>query len=359
VVGALAVLTLMHQWRLKGTAVVLRECSSAALLLFAACGRGVVTPYSTLLFHRMRWQSEKHIASAEAVHWARHFDETELSQGMSGVRCRVLRRARILRMGLVMLHRRSRTRCSPTQAPSVGPWLARLPRGLSKPNTTVSTPARFLKPLLVQDPGNKPWPEAGLTDQLSKLLRRHSGQVKTPQNTPDVAINRNAVQAKALPDEEVEALGIAFDFRHLLQFAVGFIARKMPEALAEFIEGRAPRLQAAVEGFGLIFLPVKAKRKGGHGVQAQGGQLGIPDSRQNLVLLANLAGNVPRPQAHHRQVFVSPGLHRKPKFVGIPNLPNHPDSVVSPRLFLVQRFRQERLFPDDRFEHDLNLTSPF
>jgi ATP-dependent Clp protease, protease subunit len=77
VFGALAVLTLMRQRRLKGTAVVLGECSSAAILLFAACERRVVTPYSTLLFHRMRWQSEKRIASAEALHWARHFDEME------------------------------------------------------------------------------------------------------------------------------------------------------------------------------------------------------------------------------------------------------------------------------------------
>ena len=77
VFGALAVLTLMRQRRLKGTAVVLGECSSAALLLFAACKRRLVTRYSTLLFHRMRWQSEKRISSGEAVHWARHFDDME------------------------------------------------------------------------------------------------------------------------------------------------------------------------------------------------------------------------------------------------------------------------------------------
>src|SRR5262245_62200999 len=77
VFGALAVLTLMRQRRLKGTAVVLGECSSAALLVFAACRRRLVTRYSTLLFHRMRWQSEKRIGSREAVHWARHFDGLE------------------------------------------------------------------------------------------------------------------------------------------------------------------------------------------------------------------------------------------------------------------------------------------
>jgi ATP-dependent protease ClpP protease subunit len=77
VFGALAVLTLLRHRRLKATGIVLGECSSAALLLFAACNRRLVTPYSTLLFHRMRWQSEKRVISNEAVHWARHFDEME------------------------------------------------------------------------------------------------------------------------------------------------------------------------------------------------------------------------------------------------------------------------------------------
>jgi ATP-dependent protease ClpP protease subunit len=77
VFGALAVLTLMRHRRLGGTAVVLGECSSATLLLFAACRRRLVTPYSTFLFHRMRWQSEKRINSNEALRWARHFEEME------------------------------------------------------------------------------------------------------------------------------------------------------------------------------------------------------------------------------------------------------------------------------------------
>jgi ATP-dependent protease ClpP protease subunit len=77
VFGALAVLTLMRHRQLVGTAIVLGECSSAALLLFAACRRRFVTPYSTLLFHRMRWQSEKRIDSTEAFQWARHFEDME------------------------------------------------------------------------------------------------------------------------------------------------------------------------------------------------------------------------------------------------------------------------------------------
>ena len=77
VYGALAVLTLMKHRQIEGTAVVLGECSSAALLLFAGCRHRLVTPYSTLLFHRMRWQSEKRIGSFEASHWATHFAEME------------------------------------------------------------------------------------------------------------------------------------------------------------------------------------------------------------------------------------------------------------------------------------------
>jgi ATP-dependent protease ClpP protease subunit len=77
VFGALAVLTLLRHRQLSSTAIVLGECSSAALLLFAACQRRFVTPYSTLLFHRMRWQSEKRVGSDEAYLWAKHFDEME------------------------------------------------------------------------------------------------------------------------------------------------------------------------------------------------------------------------------------------------------------------------------------------
>jgi ATP-dependent protease ClpP protease subunit len=77
VYGALAVATLVRQRRLRATAVVLGECSSAALLLFAVCRERRVTRYSTLLFHRMRWQSEKRVHSGEAAHWARHFEEME------------------------------------------------------------------------------------------------------------------------------------------------------------------------------------------------------------------------------------------------------------------------------------------
>jgi ATP-dependent protease ClpP protease subunit len=77
VVGALAVLTLLRHRRLRATAVVLGECSSAALLLFAGCGRRLVTPYSTLVFHRLRSRSDKNIGASDALIWARHLDKLE------------------------------------------------------------------------------------------------------------------------------------------------------------------------------------------------------------------------------------------------------------------------------------------
>ncbi len=71
--------------RLRGLdplAVVTGECSSAAILPFAACRRRCVTPHSTLLFHPIRWQSEEDVRLEEATEWARHFKllEQDLDQ---------------------------------------------------------------------------------------------------------------------------------------------------------------------------------------------------------------------------------------------------------------------------------------
>ncbi|MGL4463179.1 MAG: ATP-dependent Clp protease proteolytic subunit [Planctomycetia bacterium] len=79
---AMAVATLIRYRRLKATAVVIGECSSSALLVFAACQKRLVTPRSTFLFHRVKWRSEKDTTSYEAVNWAAHFQwlETELDR---------------------------------------------------------------------------------------------------------------------------------------------------------------------------------------------------------------------------------------------------------------------------------------
>jgi ATP-dependent protease ClpP protease subunit len=43
----------------------------------AACSRRLVSPYSVLLFHPMKWQSEEHVGLNEAAEWARHFGQLE------------------------------------------------------------------------------------------------------------------------------------------------------------------------------------------------------------------------------------------------------------------------------------------
>lgn len=74
---AMSLVTLMLLRRIRATGIVTGECSSAALWPFAACKRRLVTPYSILLFHPMKWQSEEHVGLAEAAEWARHFGSLE------------------------------------------------------------------------------------------------------------------------------------------------------------------------------------------------------------------------------------------------------------------------------------------
>jgi len=74
---AMAVMSLILLRGLHITGIVTGECSSAALWPFAACTRRLVTPYSVLLFHPMKWQSEEHVGLAEAAEWARHFGQLE------------------------------------------------------------------------------------------------------------------------------------------------------------------------------------------------------------------------------------------------------------------------------------------
>jgi ATP-dependent Clp protease, protease subunit len=85
--SGLALMTLMLLRGLRATGIVTGECSSAALWPFAACRRRIVTPYSVLLFHPMKWQSEEHVGLAEAAEWARHFGqlETEMDQVLASL----------------------------------------------------------------------------------------------------------------------------------------------------------------------------------------------------------------------------------------------------------------------------------
>lgn len=69
----LCLATLIRLRGLKATAVVSGECSSAAIMPFAACHDRYVTPHSSLLFHPIRWQSEEQVRLEEAAEWTRHF----------------------------------------------------------------------------------------------------------------------------------------------------------------------------------------------------------------------------------------------------------------------------------------------
>ncbi len=76
---AMSLMTLIRLRGLDATGIVTGECSSAALWPFAACPHRFVTPFSVLLFHPMKWQSEEHVGLAEAAEWAHHFGHLEVS----------------------------------------------------------------------------------------------------------------------------------------------------------------------------------------------------------------------------------------------------------------------------------------
>lgn len=75
--AGLALAAVIRLRGLRATGVVAGECSSAAIIPFAACTQRVVTPQSTLLFHPVRWQSEEDMQLEEAAEWARHFQILE------------------------------------------------------------------------------------------------------------------------------------------------------------------------------------------------------------------------------------------------------------------------------------------
>jgi ATP-dependent protease ClpP protease subunit len=76
---AMSLMSLLMIRELRATGIVIGECSSAALWPLAACTRRLVTPFSVLLFHPMKWQSEENVDLSEAAEWARHFGDLEAS----------------------------------------------------------------------------------------------------------------------------------------------------------------------------------------------------------------------------------------------------------------------------------------
>src|SRR3954453_9987355 len=74
---AVSLMTLIKLRQIKATGIVTGERSSATLWPFAACQRRIVTPFSVMLFHPMRWQSVENVGLAEASEWARPFAQLE------------------------------------------------------------------------------------------------------------------------------------------------------------------------------------------------------------------------------------------------------------------------------------------
>jgi ATP-dependent protease ClpP protease subunit len=77
VYAAMAIANIILHRRLKATAIVVGECSSSAILVFAACPKRQVGRHSVFLFHRIKWRSEKDARSEEAAQWASHFQWLE------------------------------------------------------------------------------------------------------------------------------------------------------------------------------------------------------------------------------------------------------------------------------------------
>lgn len=74
VYASLAITTVMRMRQLETEAVVLADCSSAALLVFAACGQRFAAPHASFLFHPMRWSSEEQARLTAAKSWSGEFE---------------------------------------------------------------------------------------------------------------------------------------------------------------------------------------------------------------------------------------------------------------------------------------------
>jgi ATP-dependent protease ClpP protease subunit len=77
VYAGLGMSTLIEMKHLKATAVVLADCSSSALLVFATCQERLVAPHASFLFHPMQWSSEERSRLSGALGWAKEFERIE------------------------------------------------------------------------------------------------------------------------------------------------------------------------------------------------------------------------------------------------------------------------------------------
>jgi ATP-dependent protease ClpP protease subunit len=77
VYSALAIMSLIMMKDLRARAIVVGACSSAALMVLAACRQRLAVPYSVFQFHPVRWESGENVERVEAAEWARHFNQLE------------------------------------------------------------------------------------------------------------------------------------------------------------------------------------------------------------------------------------------------------------------------------------------
>ncbi|MEO8376649.1 MAG: ATP-dependent Clp protease proteolytic subunit, partial [Candidatus Sumerlaeota bacterium] len=74
VYASLAIATVIKLKQLAAEALVLADCSSAAITVFAACPIRKVSPYASFLFHPVKWASEDQSRLTGAKAWAIEFE---------------------------------------------------------------------------------------------------------------------------------------------------------------------------------------------------------------------------------------------------------------------------------------------
>lgn len=78
VYSSLGIATVIKMKQLNAEAIVLADCSSSAITVFAACPTRRVAPYATFLFHPIKWASEDSARVNTAKSWSTEF--TRVSQ---------------------------------------------------------------------------------------------------------------------------------------------------------------------------------------------------------------------------------------------------------------------------------------
>jgi len=79
VYAGMGISTLIDMKKLKATAVVLADCSSSAVIVFATCQERLVAPHASFLFHPMQWSSDERSRLPGAMGWAKEFKRIDES----------------------------------------------------------------------------------------------------------------------------------------------------------------------------------------------------------------------------------------------------------------------------------------